>query len=370
MYGKEEPILTTKRLFAFGLAFLLIAGIAGGVLGSPGSPENPLISRSFLEGGFADTLRGDIDRNLRFGTNAAVSRLDNLQRLYAGYIFAPRFTAVTIESGGTISLSPGASFILTSGTAAVTVTRGEVINISTGSPIASGSAVPQFGRIFCAENSWAVINAASAVSGMVDGFYRLGFGGAVTPPAGSANPFADVSSADWFYNAVVHVFNAGIMQGTSISPMLFSPNMNLTRAMFVTTLYRLSGSPPQTGMSRFADVQNPESFYHAAVIWASARGIVLGFEDNTFRPNENVTREQMAAFLHRYASYAGEIMTYDSAPFNAFPDFGSVSGFAVEALRWSVYRGIISGSDGRILPQDTATRAQVAQIFLNYHNLG
>ena len=359
-----------KRLFAFGLAILLMAAIAAAALGTPGSPDNPLVTKSFLQGDFADSLSADIDRALRLGTSGAVSRLDHIQRIYGGYEFAPRFTAVTIASGGTLSLSPGASFMLLSGTATITVTRGEVINISTGNIVSSGSASPQFNRIFCAENSWAVINATSAVTGMVDGFFRLGQGGNVMQPTDSANPFTDVRSTDWFYNAVIYVFEAGIMQGTSTSPMLFSPNMNLTRAMFVTTLYRLDGAPAQTGRSAFTDVQNPGSFYHDAVIWAAARGIVLGFEDNTFRPNVNVNREQMATFLHRFAAYTGADMASQAAAFNAFPDSGGVSDFALEPMRWAVYHRIISGSEGRLLPRYTATRAQVAQIFLNFSRMG
>ena len=358
--------MTIKRILAIGLAFIMLAIMVSASSDGPGSPANPLVTRSFLEGEFADGLGADIERNLRFGAGGALGRLDNIQRIYADYTFAPRFTSVTIEAGEALSLSPGASFILHSGLATITITRGEVINISTGGIIISDSAVPLRNRIFCAEHTWAVINASTAVTGMVDGFFRLGHGVEVLPPA--SNPFVDVSSADWFYNAVNHVFNAGIMHGTSTSPMLFSPNMNLTRAMFVTTLYRLDGAPLQTGLSRFTDVQNPGAFYHAAVIWASERGIVLGFEDNSFRPNVNVTREQMATFLHRFATYAGQNMAYSAAQFNAFPDSGDVSDFALEPLRWSVYHGIISGSGGRLLPRYTATRAQVAQIFLNYYN--
>jgi len=136
--------------------------------------------------------------------------------------------------------------------------------------------------------------------------------------------------------------------------------------MFVTVLHRLDGTPAAGTERAFNDVANPELYYYEAVAWANENKIVEGYGDGTFLPDRAVTREEMATIMYRYAGYKNHDMSSSDALFNSFPDKGDVSGYAVDPLCWAVTWRIINGSNGRLLPRNTATRAEVAQIILNY----
>ena len=153
---------------------------------------------------------------------------------------------------------------------------------------------------------------------------------------------------------------------TGTSATAFSPNMPMTRAMFVTVLYRMDGRPATGAGGGFSDVRNPSQYYYNAVIWASANDIVTGNTDGTFQPDIHVTREQMAAIMYRYATYKGRNLSTSGTLFDTFPDRNAISGYAAHAMRWTVSHEVIRGSGGKLLPQSTATRAEVAQIIYNY----
>ncbi len=172
-------------------------------------------------------------------------------------------------------------------------------------------------------------------------------------------PFTDVREADWFYDDVVYAYENGLFSGTSDTT--FSPNASMTRAMLVTVLYRLEGQPTVSGRSGFSDVKL-NSYYEDAVTWAADNGIVNGTGATTFSPNANVTREQMAAILYRYAQYK-QYGTTASAGLNGFSDAAKVSAYAKAPLSWAVAEKLVNGSEGRLLPTGNATRAQVAAIL-------
>lgn len=172
-------------------------------------------------------------------------------------------------------------------------------------------------------------------------------------------PFTDVRESDWFYDDVVFAYENGLFSGTSDTT--FSPNTSMTRAMLVTVLYRLEGQPTVNGRSGFSDVTF-NSYYEDAVTWAADNGIVNGISSSTFSPNANVTREQMAAILYRYAQYK-KYNTAASSSLNSFSDHTSVSGYAVASLQWSVAEKLVNGSNGKLMPTGNATRAQVAAIL-------
>lgn len=172
-------------------------------------------------------------------------------------------------------------------------------------------------------------------------------------------PFTDVSESDWFYDDVAFVYENGLFAGTSNST--FSPNAAMTRAMLVTVLYRLEGKPSVSGRSGFPDV-TLNSYYEDAVTWAANNGIVNGTSDTTFSPNANVTREQMAAILYRYAQYK-KYNTAASSGLNGFTDHASVSGYAAASLEWAVAEKLVNGSAGKLMPTGNATRAPVAAIL-------
>ena len=174
-----------------------------------------------------------------------------------------------------------------------------------------------------------------------------------------ALPFVDVNAADWFCEAVRYVYARGMMGGTGANT--FSPGGTTTRAMIVTILHRLEGTPAAAG-SAFTDVPAGQ-YYAQAVGWASSVGVVNGYGDGTFQPDAPITREQMAAILCRYAQYKG-VDVSRRADLTRFPDSAKVSPYAAEPMGWAVESGLITGMDGQLAPGGSATRAQVATILM------
>ena len=176
----------------------------------------------------------------------------------------------------------------------------------------------------------------------------------------SGLPFGDVKTADWFYNDVKYVYEKGMMAGTAAD--VFAPNATTTRAMIVTILYRLEGSPAVTGTSAFVDVPAGQ-WYTDAVNWAAANQIVKGTSATTFAPNASITREQMAAILYRYAQYKGYDVT-KKADLSGYSDNSQVSAYAKDALAWANAAKLINGvTNTTLAPQGNATRAQVSAIL-------
>lgn len=183
--------------------------------------------------------------------------------------------------------------------------------------------------------------------------------------ANSNVPFTDVKETDWFYDSVDYVYETGMMSGTGNNQ--FSPNATTTRGMIVTILYRLEGTP-EVSPTSFYDVGSGE-YYANGVYWASANGIVSGYGNGLFGPNDPITREQMAAILYRYTQYK-EYETAISGDVLAFADGTSVSSYAVEPMKWAVGVGLLSGVGNNMLnPTGKATRAQVATILKGFCDL-
>ena len=147
----------------------------------------------------------------------------------------------------------------------------------------------------------------------------------------------------------------------------FDPNGTTSRAMMVTILWRLEGSPAAAKSVGFGDVASG-SWYGDAVNWAQSCGIVEG-ADGLFRPNDPVTREQLVTILFRYAVYKGMTTLTMEENLGGFPDEASISTYAISAMNWAVGRKIINGMDGLLNPSGFATRAQTAQMLMNYLSL-
>ena len=176
-------------------------------------------------------------------------------------------------------------------------------------------------------------------------------------------PFPDVTEGDWFYDAVRYAYENSLMGGVGDS--LFAPNSETTRAQLVTILYRLAGEPEPGGDSGFADVETG-TWYTDAVAWAAENGIVNGTTDTTFAPGEDITREQLAAILYRYAACQGYDVS-QRADLSGFGDASSISGYAQEALSWAHAQGLVLGfEDGSLRPQGTASRAQIAAVLMRF----
>ncbi len=175
--------------------------------------------------------------------------------------------------------------------------------------------------------------------------------------------FTDVASTAWYYDAVQYAALHGLMAGTGSDK--FSPDSAMTRAMLVTVLYCLDGSPAVTGTNSFADVKDGQ-WYNQAVIWANQKGIVAGYGSGLFGTNDKVTRQQMATILYGYAQYKGYDAT-KTTELTAYTDTNKLTDWAQPAMKWAKGEGLIGGTSATTLsPTGNATRAQVATILMRF----
>ena len=191
-----------------------------------------------------------------------------------------------------------------------------------------------------------------------------GGGGTPSEPEEPTWPFEDVTEGDdWFYDAVAYVYENGIMAGTSDTT--FEPDMLLDRAMAAQLFYNLEGKPAVTGDSSFSDVTSGH-WAVDAITWAAQNDIVAGIGGGLYDPDSNVTREQFAVMLYKYARFKGYDLTA-TGDLTQFPDAGSISSWAETALSWANGKGLINGNeDGTLAPGGTATRAQAASILAHF----
>jgi len=178
----------------------------------------------------------------------------------------------------------------------------------------------------------------------------------------SSTLFADVAQNAWYYEAVKYVKENGLFGGVSATE--FAPNVALTRAMLVTVLYRAEGEPEVEGESKFTDVADGQ-YYAKAVAWAQSNNIVNGISDTEFAPDANITREQMAAIIYRYASFKGAAEISDAAL--DYSDLSDISEWAESAVAFCKTKNIMTGKDNNeFKPLDKATRAEAATILQRY----
>ena len=183
-----------------------------------------------------------------------------------------------------------------------------------------------------------------------------------TPIICMLHRFADIGESDWFYPYVRSMVSFGLMNGTSETS--FGPNGTLTRAMLVTILWRMQGTP-EAQASRFTDVTG-DAWYAAAVDWAQEQGVVTGYPDGSFKPNAPVTREQAAVILYRYAPLMGRVPDA-LADLSEFYDAESISGYARVAMGWANACGILAGfPDNTLRPGGSANRAQISKMIVTF----
>lgn len=171
------------------------------------------------------------------------------------------------------------------------------------------------------------------------------------------NPFTDVKESDWFYSSVKFANESGIVAGVSENE--FAPSLNVTRAMFVTLLYRLE-KHPSSGGCIFTDVKKG-SWYEKSVAWANENGIVNGISASEFAPDSNITREQMAVMVSRWAKYKGK--NTKSEKELEYADKGSISSWAKGDVAWITESGVMSGSGNSFRPKSFATRAEAVTVI-------
>ena len=185
----------------------------------------------------------------------------------------------------------------------------------------------------------------------------------VVEPEPIVLPFDDISQSAWYYGAVEYVYSNDMMQGTSTTTFL--PEVEMSRGMIATVLYRLANAPTLTGSIPFSDVGGNE-WYTDAIQWAAENNIMSGYGNNRFGPMDSVTREQLAVILYNYTVSKGNSVEV-AGDLSVFRDAEDTSDWAEETISWAVGVGLLSGKGNGILdPTGTATRAEVAQILMNY----
>lgn len=176
--------------------------------------------------------------------------------------------------------------------------------------------------------------------------------------------FGDIKETDWYYESVKYAYTNGLMNGTSDTE--FEPNLSLTRAMLVTVLWRLENEPVVNFVMPFEDVSE-DAWYAEAVRWAVCEGIVNGVEDTKFAPDSNITREQIATIIYRYAQYKDVAPTGAWAIKLDYADLADISDYAVDGVMYCKLKEIMQGKDdSNFVPKDNATRAEIATILQRF----
>ena len=354
------------RKFRFALCALgLSAALAGGAMALNGGDS--LISLSYLTGTFLPGAQSQLEevnnQALQEAYDQAASQVQSGTGT-AGGRYSADFRSRTFSQGDVLTLPTGSGVLVYGGTGELTHS-GVVIDVTEGTTAASGSRLTAGHRYLVGEDTSAVLTVRSGVMYLgLQGSY------AYTDAGTEAMPFVDVAQGDWYASAVQYAYENGLFSGTAADT--FSPNLAMNRAMLVTVLYRLAGSPEEElsgAQAEFADVAL-DSWYAPYVRWGYVQGVTAGTGTGLFSPEENVTRQQLLVMLHRFAQkYLGLSLT-GSADLSAYGDGGQTASWAREAVSWAVANQVIVPSEtGTLRPLDPATRAEVATILMKFASL-
>ena len=351
-----------KRLFTGAMVAALLSSLTWAAAGSAGTSSDPLVSKSYVEDTYLSQVIAEAEENIdsRFQKilEEAAEELNGQIDIPEGYIIARDYDSLSLQEDGSVTLASGSSIIVISGTVRLHGLEGTVIDISTGRECSEGDVLKRNTRYFCAEDTSALFQASSAAVVAVNGCYLPGNG-----TSENDSPYSDVDPEDWYYAAVLYTYENNIMSGVGGDE--FSPNTNLDRAQIAQVLYNMEGTPSVGDDSGFSDVDSGD-WYFDAVTWAAENGIMDGYEGSTFGPVDDVTREQVAVVLYRYAQAKG----YDTSAkgdLSAFPDGSKVASWSRDAMSWATGIGLMLGDDSNnLVPQGTATRAQVAIMITRF----
>lgn len=344
-----------KKLLAGVLALALLTG--GTVLAYAGSQSESLISRSYLNetfwSGLTDLVRGRVEADTAPIYQEVLNRIPSSGG-NGGGAGSGGFAAQAGKNGDVLSGTLGSGLIWTEGTCLVR--SGSLVDATAGSEVAvGGSLIP--GHRYLAGTDVTLTAASDGARWMAEGHWTVTDGDPVEPPA--QLPFADVALGTWYYDDVVYVYQKGLFSGQSATE--FAPGNPMMRCMMTTVLHRLAGEPPVGYVALFSDVPAGQ-WYTNGTIWAGQLGVVSGVGDGKFSPFTDVTRQEIAVFLYRYAQKLGRTLD-TSADLSEFSDVSSVADWSRDAMSWAVGAKILNGSDGRLMPGGSASRAEVAAML-------
>lgn len=338
-----------KKLLAGALALTILTG--GTLLASAGSQTQVLVSLSYLTGTFwndlKSTVKQEVDRDTAFILNEAAAQAGQNGGVSG-------FAARTGVNGDVISGTTGSGLIWTSGSGMVRA--GTLVDATEGVEMRIGGALTP-GHRYLAGSDVTLVAASDPVQWMGEGQWTVTAGEPVDPPV--SMPFTDVAQNAWYYDDVAYVYGHGLFDG--VTGTSFGPSGKMQRCMMTTVLHRMAGQPAVSYAPLFTDIPEGQ-WYTAGTIWAGRQGVVSGVGDGMFAPFANVTRQEIAVILYRYAAGMGCDVS-QSADLSRFGDSGSVASWGREAVSWAVGAGILGGSDGMLMPYGDATRAEVSAML-------
>lgn len=338
-----------KRTVAAALALCVL--LSGAALAAGGTPSDPLISLNYLNGTYWSSLESLVDAAVKEDTQPLYDAALDCARQQdpSGQTASSGFTAQTGGTGGVVKLTLGSGLVWTDGSGKVRA--GLLVDATTGQEAAPGTALTAGHRYLAVED--ASVMALSQTAGwLVEGEWTA------LPATGLA--FTDVAADTWYCKNVCYVVEKGLFKG--VTDTTFQPSGAMTRGMAVTVLYRIAGEPAAAYASLFTDVPE-QRWYTDGAVWAGQNQIVPS-DGGVFRPNENVTRQELASMLYEYARSVGA----DTAGggLDGFSDAGDVASWAKDALDWAVQKKIMEGSGGKLRPGASASRAEVAAMFQRF----
>jgi len=348
-----------KKVIAACLVLSVLLGMV--TVFAAGSATDPLISQNYLEGSYLTSLKDNVNSTLNASLTTALSRLNEANRTYESIQFAETFKLMTLTQMQAVKLYQGSSFTLGTGAASIAISRGVVINATTGTAVPSGSQLAQNQRYFCTENTSATITAVSALTGLIDGYYSPLSG--YLPPSSSLR-FEDVSRDAPFFPAVSFTVTNNILNSFN---GWFLPDLSMSRVDYALILHRLEGSPPPQRPTVFTDAADLSEFHRNALAWANECGILFGWDGRVF-PRDLLTRGQMITMLYRYNTYKGGNSFFNNNALDRFSDTNDIALGDINGMKWAVTHGIIGGIGDRVIPQMLMTREMGATVLYRYIN--
>ena len=352
-----------KHMVRAAAAVLACAALTGAALAL--STGDSLISLSYLNDTYIPTVVAQgtkaADEKLIQAYQAASQKLDEVNQGYgvqqgSGGSYSADLRSRDMVRGDQLKLPTGSVVQLAAGAGTV-VHTGAVIDVTAGQTVASGAALVSGHRYLVGEDTSAVFTADS-------GLAKVGVQGSFekTESGEKAAPFTDVSRSDWYSSAVDYVYFEQLFSGTGDG--LFSPMASMDRAMIVTVFYNMAGAPQgemDASTAVFSDVPAGQ-WYAPYVSWAADQGVTAGTGEDTFSPEQAVTRREAVALLYSFGTnYLGLELT-ERADLTPYEDAAAVASWGGEAVAWAVGAGLLSSSDADLMllsPDESATRAQV-----------
>lgn len=345
-----------KKILAGVLALAMLAGIV--TLSGASSQSQALVSRSYLSGSFWNDLKavvsGEAEKNTTAMYNEAAAKARQIVGSAAQGTASSAFTARTGANGDVLTAAVGSGLVWTAGSGMVR--SGTLVDATVGREVTSGDALA-VGHRYLAGTDVALVISSSSAQWMGEGAWTVAAGEPVLP-------FTDVPQDQWYYGDVAYAYQNELFGG--VGSGRFDPMGKMQRCMMTTVLYRLAGKPPVSYSAMFRDVPDGQ-WYTDGTIWAGQLKVVTGKGNGQFDLFSNVTRQEIAVILYRYA----EKMGYDvsqTASLSGFADNASVASWGGQAVSWAVGVGILKGSGGALRPTGDATRAEVAAMFHRFDN--